>query len=196
MPLYGYKSHVGIDRAHGLIRTWTVAHAAAHHGGQLERLLDAGNTAKRWPTQPLLGRQPGGAGQARHGPPWARPKPRGKPMPPNIRRGNATRGKVRAAVEHVFAAQKRRLKLVVRTVGIARATTKIGLANLADLAGWEPASAGAMAVLSLARPPRPSAAVGPSQTSLARATVVIVIVSLSLSLFTHASDVWDVLIAR
>jgi hypothetical protein len=52
-----------------------------------------------------------------------RPKPRGKPMPPNIRRGNARRGKVRSAVEHVFAAQKQRLKLVVRTVGIARATT-------------------------------------------------------------------------
>ena len=52
-------------------------------------------------------------------------------MPSNIRRGNATRGRVRAAVEHVFAAQKQRLRLVVRTVGIARATTKIGLANLA-----------------------------------------------------------------
>jgi hypothetical protein len=54
-----------------------------------------------------------------------------RPMPPNIRRGNAARGKVRSAVEHVFAAQKQRLKLVVRTVGIARATTNIGLANLA-----------------------------------------------------------------
>jgi hypothetical protein len=60
-----------------------------------------------------------------------RPKPRGKPMPPNVRRGNANRGKVRAAVEHVFACQKQRLRLVVRTVGIARAKTKLGLANLA-----------------------------------------------------------------
>jgi len=60
-----------------------------------------------------------------------RPKRRGKPMPSNIRRGNATRGKVRAAVEHVFACQKQRLRLVVRTVGLARATTKLGLANLA-----------------------------------------------------------------
>jgi hypothetical protein len=59
-----------------------------------------------------------------------RPKPRGKPKPPNMRRGNASRGKVRAPVEHVFAAQKQWLKLVVRTVGIARVTTKIGLANL------------------------------------------------------------------
>jgi hypothetical protein len=36
-----------------------------------------------------------------------------------------------AKVEHVFAAQKRRLHLVIRTVGLARATTKITLANLA-----------------------------------------------------------------
>jgi hypothetical protein len=60
-----------------------------------------------------------------------RPKPRGKPMPAHIRRANATRAKVRAKVEHVFAAQKRRLGLIVRTVGLARATAKITLANLA-----------------------------------------------------------------
>jgi hypothetical protein len=36
-----------------------------------------------------------------------------------------------ARVEHVFAAQKRRLYLVIRTIGLARATTKITLANLA-----------------------------------------------------------------
>ena len=52
-------------------------------------------------------------------------------MPPHVRRGNATRGKVRAAVEHVFGCQKQRLRLVVRKVGLARAKTKLGLANLA-----------------------------------------------------------------
>ena len=51
-------------------------------------------------------------------------------MPAHVRRGNATRAKVRAKVEHVFAAQKRRLGLIVRTIGLARATTKITLANL------------------------------------------------------------------
>jgi hypothetical protein len=39
--------------------------------------------------------------------------------------------KVRAKVEHVFAAQKRRLQLVIHTVGLARAAAKITLANLA-----------------------------------------------------------------
>ena len=41
------------------------------------------------------------------------------------------RARVRARVEHVFAAQKRRLHLVVRTIGLARASAKIALANLA-----------------------------------------------------------------
>ena len=37
---------------------------------------------------------------------------------------------MRAHIEHVFAEQKARMGLFVRTVGLARATTKIGLANL------------------------------------------------------------------
>ena len=64
-------------------------------------------------------------------PQFQRPKPRGKPMPAHIARGNATRSRVRAKVEHVFAAEKRRFNLVVRTVGLDRATAKIALANLA-----------------------------------------------------------------
>jgi transposase, IS5 family len=52
-------------------------------------------------------------------------------MPPHIARGNATRARVRSRVEHVFAAEKRRMGLVVRTIGLARATAKITLANLA-----------------------------------------------------------------
>jgi IS5 family transposase len=64
-------------------------------------------------------------------PQFQRRKPRGKPMPAHIRRGNTTRTRVRAKVEHVFAAEKRRLHLVIRTVGQARSTAKIILANLA-----------------------------------------------------------------
>ena len=37
---------------------------------------------------------------------------------------------MRSAVEAVFAAQKHRFGLFVRTIGLARATVKIGLANL------------------------------------------------------------------
>jgi hypothetical protein len=64
-------------------------------------------------------------------PQFQRKKPRGKKMPVHIARGNATRARVVSLIEHVFAAQKCRLGLVVRTVGIVRARIKIGLANLA-----------------------------------------------------------------
>lgn len=59
-----------------------------------------------------------------------RRKPKGRAMAPHIRRGNASRSKVRAAVEHVFAQQKGAMGLFVRTVGLARAKVKIGMANL------------------------------------------------------------------
>jgi IS5 family transposase len=133
VPVFGYKSHVGIDRQHRLIRTWTVTHAAAHDGGQLERLLDAANTASGVWADTAYRSAANLAALAKRGltARLQRPKPRTRPMPPNIRRGNATRGKVRAAVEHVFACQKQRLRLVVRTVGLDRATIKLGLANLA-----------------------------------------------------------------
>jgi len=60
-----------------------------------------------------------------------RKKPPGRPMPVNVSRANGTKSKVRAAVEHVFARQKGPMGLVVRTIGIARAPVKIGLANIA-----------------------------------------------------------------
>ena len=50
-------------------------------------------------------------------------------MAPHIRRGNAARSKVRAAIEHVFA-RAMPMALCIRTIGIARAKVKIGLANL------------------------------------------------------------------
>ena len=51
-------------------------------------------------------------------------------MPRRTARTNNRKSKVRAAVEHVFARQKGPMGLFIRTIGIARATTKIGLANI------------------------------------------------------------------
>src|SRR3546814_19166398 len=58
-----------------------------------------------------------------------KPLPR-RPLPERVFRANARRSKVRAAVEHVFAGQKHRMGIVVRTIGIARARIKISMANL------------------------------------------------------------------
>jgi transposase, IS5 family len=58
-------------------------------------------------------------------------KPPRRPMPEHIARANAKRSAARSAVEHVFAGQKHRMGLFIRTIGIARARIKIGMANLA-----------------------------------------------------------------
>jgi IS5 family transposase len=60
-----------------------------------------------------------------------RQRPVGRPMPVRTARANATKSAIRAPIEHVFAEQKHRMGLFVRTIGLARATTRIGLANLA-----------------------------------------------------------------
>ncbi len=52
-------------------------------------------------------------------------------MPEHVSRANAAKSAVRARVEHVFARQKGPMALVIRTIGLARATVKIGLANIA-----------------------------------------------------------------
>ena len=132
VPCFGYKNHLGIDRRHGFIRTYTVTHAAAHDGGQLDHLLDPDNTARGvWADTAYRSRENlallANRGLVER---LQRPKPRSKPMARNVRRGNATRAKVRVAVEHVFAVQKTRLKLVIRSVGQSRAAARLGLANL------------------------------------------------------------------
>ena len=60
-----------------------------------------------------------------------RRKPAGKPMPQATARANARKSSIRAAVEHVFAHQKNRFGLFIRTIGLARAEAKLTLANLA-----------------------------------------------------------------
>jgi transposase, IS5 family len=132
VPVFGYKNHLSIDRRHGFIRGFVVTDAATHDGRQLGQLLDPHNTASPVWADTAYRSQANVALLARRGlvPQFQRPKPRGRPMPAHIARGNAGRARVRVAIEHVFAAQKCRLHLVVRTVGLARAMAKLGLANL------------------------------------------------------------------
>ena len=47
-------------------------------------------------------------------------------------KANSKRSKIRAFVEHPFAHFKGPMRLFIRTIGINRATPKIGMAHLAD----------------------------------------------------------------
>jgi IS5 family transposase len=133
IPAFGYKNHIAVDRAHGLIRKWAATHAAAHDGAGLEDLLDRGNTASEVWAETAYRSAKNEAMLARRGfvSRIHRKRPKGKPMPDRTRIANAQKSKVRSAVEHVFAHQKGLLGLTIRTIGLARARMKIGLVNLA-----------------------------------------------------------------
>jgi IS5 family transposase len=133
VPAFGYKNHVAIDRRHGLIRGWTASHAAAHDGARLAEVVDADNTAGDVWADTAYRSAKNEAWLAERGlvSRIHRKKPPGRPMAARTRLANARKSAVRSAVEHVFARQKGPMALVVRTIGIARARVKIGLANLA-----------------------------------------------------------------
>jgi len=132
-PVFGYKSHIAIDRRFGFIRESAVTSASHADGRMLPRLVTTDNTSSEvWADS---------AYRSQKNEKWLaskmlvsrihRRKPAGKPMPQNIARANAGKSSIRAAVEHVFAHQKNRFGLFIRTIGIARAEAKLVLANIA-----------------------------------------------------------------
>ena len=134
VPVFGYQNHVAIDRACGLIRGWQVTDAGQHETSQVRRgLLDTANTSPEiWADQGY---------RSQENESWLEDhgftsrihyrKPQGKPWPDAWQAANRERSPIRARVEHVFAVQKDKMALFIRTIGLPRATVKIGLANLA-----------------------------------------------------------------
>ena len=117
IPSFDYRSHVSIDRKYRFTGKWKTTGAAASDGARLrEGQLDKAN-------EDFMEKQ--GFVSKIH-----RKKPHLKPMPRHIQRSNAGKSVIRSRVEHVFADQKSQTGLFVRTVGISRATMRIGLANI------------------------------------------------------------------
>jgi transposase, IS5 family len=130
---YGYKNHVSIDRRHKLVRRYTVTDAARHDSQELDGLLDPGNTAADvWADSAYRSaeieekRAERGLKSRIH-----RRAARHRPLTPREQRGNTTRSRVRARVEHVFGHQATAMRgKIVRTIGLVRAKVKIGMQNL------------------------------------------------------------------
>jgi len=133
IPTFGYKSHIAIDRKYGFIRGCAVTSASQADGRMLKRVVGPDNTSSDvWADS---------AYRSRANEKWLaakmltsrihRRKPRGKPMAPATSRANAKKSSIRARVEHVFAHQKNRFGLFIRTIGLARAEAKLTLANIA-----------------------------------------------------------------
>lgn len=132
-PVFGYKSHISIDRRYGFIRAAAVTCASHPDGRMLRQVIDRENTGSEiWADS---------AYRSQSNEAWLadrmltsrihRRKPKGKPMPIATARANAVKSSIWARVEHAFAHQKSQFGLFIRTIGIARAEAKLTLANLA-----------------------------------------------------------------
>lgn len=133
IPSFGYKSSIAICQRYGFIRRGKVTDGARFDGRMLRDVVTNDNTASDvWADT---------AYRSRSNEAWLRSigrvsrvhrkKPKGKPMPARTARANAAKFTVRARIEPMFARQKNQMALLIRTVGIAHAETKITLANLA-----------------------------------------------------------------
>src|SRR3546814_15819627 len=67
-PMFGYKSHIGIDRRHGFIRTWSASDPARYDGRELTGLTDPANTGRSIWADPAHPSQTTGRPFMRHGP--------------------------------------------------------------------------------------------------------------------------------
>jgi len=134
VAFYGYKNHANVDRKHKLIRRYTVTDASIHDSQELDNLLDPNNDcqdtwadgAYRSEEQEARLQEKGCASHIHER------AYRNKPLTPEQKAANTERSRVRVRVEHVFGHIETAMNgCYVRTIGIARATAKIGMENLA-----------------------------------------------------------------
>lgn len=133
IPMLGYKNHIGIERVQGLNRLCAANSANAHECARLPDLITRDNTGSGGWADTAHRSKKNEAFLARgmftshiH-----QRKPHRRATRERPARANAKRSAIGSAVERVFAGQKHRMGLIVRTIGIALARIKIGMANLA-----------------------------------------------------------------
>ena len=130
---YGYKNHLSSDVGFKFIRRYTVTDASVHDSQVLGELLDADNRGDGlWADSAylsvlivdvlkLIGFEPHINERAY----------RNRPLSEEQKAANRERSKTRARVEHVFGDFVTSMGgKVMRTIGLARAQTQLGLKNL------------------------------------------------------------------
>jgi transposase, IS5 family len=133
---FGYKNHVNADAVHKLIRSYEVTHAAAADIHSLESLLQKtqtdGNEKKVWADSAYYSEHmEERLAQLGYESRMIRRYSKQYPMGSDIDRENSRRAKIRKRVEHIFGFMENSMGgKMLRTVGLFRAKTKIGLMNL------------------------------------------------------------------
>ena len=131
---YGYKNHIQTDAAHKLIRDYAVTPASTHDSQEFETLLDEDNSSRDvWADSAYRSEEAlktlDALGYREH---LQRKGCRRRKLSEREKRGNHTRSKTRSRIEHIFGVQTMKMgDTILRTIGIVRATCKIGLRNLA-----------------------------------------------------------------
>ena len=131
---FGYKNHISVDVKGKFIRKYKVTAAHVHDSQVFEELLDSANTSKDiWADSAYNSseiRQ--GLEERGYREHLQRKGCRYRKLNRWERQGNRTRSRIRSRVEHIFGVQTKRAgDLILRGVGIVRATARIGLRNLA-----------------------------------------------------------------
>jgi transposase, IS5 family len=131
---FGYKNHISIDATYGFIRRYEITAASVHDSQVIGELLDGSNLGDSFwgdsayrsalieSVLALMGfeSQVNERGFRNH------------PLTEEQKQTNREKSKVRAKVEHVFGGWVMQMGgKLVRSIGIARAQTHLGLKNLA-----------------------------------------------------------------
>ena len=130
---FGYKNHIDVDAEHKLIRTFEVTAANVHDSQVFDELVDSDNEDPgMWADSAYHSEESESvlqeAGYESH---ICEKGQAGQPLSAEQQANNRTRSKVRSRVEHVFGYQENSMGgKFIRTIGLARAATKIGLMNL------------------------------------------------------------------
>lgn len=133
---YGYKNHINAAEAHLLIQDYVVTNAAVPDRQVIDPLLDdtpqADGRKRAVSADRAYRSQERDAQLVKAGLPSeiCEKGSRGHPLTEEQKPNHRNKSKVRARVEHLFGAQNQMGGHFVRTIGIARATTKVGMMNL------------------------------------------------------------------
>jgi len=128
---YGYKDHIKIDKKSKIIIKYRVTSAEVHDSQELKNLIDKNNDRRLYGDSAYTGEEvqkciPKNILNRIHEKGY-----RNRPLTKTQKRNNTAKSKIRARVEHVFAAMEQYGGLFIRTIGIKRAEMQIGLLNLA-----------------------------------------------------------------
>ena len=129
---YGYKNHIEVDNKHKLIRHFEVTDASVYDCNVFEELLDPHNSsADVWADSAYRSEEKeaslnelGYRSQVHH------KGKRNAPLSEAKQQANRKKSQVRCRVEHVFGAQSNLRRKAIRSIGIARARTEIGMMNM------------------------------------------------------------------